>query len=68
MLTTLAATLLTIATASPAATTTQGTTANASAFGRVGTGTLATALPTPGAWVLMGLGGVALIRSRGDKR
>ncbi len=63
MLTALATTLLTIATASPV------TPAPAtSAFSREGTGTLATVLPTPGAWTLMGLGAVALVRSRrGDR-
>lgn len=66
MLTAIAATLLTITTATPAATT--PSTANLNAFSKTGTTTLATALPTPGAWALMGMGGLALIRSRRDKR
>jgi MYXO-CTERM domain-containing protein len=68
MLTAIAATLLTITTATPAAAPANTPTANVSGFSKSGTTTLATALPTPGAWALMGMGGLALIRSRRDKR
>lgn len=63
MLTALAATLLTISTASPAMTVEPAAT-NAAAVSETGTSTLATVMPTPGAWTLMGMGGLALIRAR----
>jgi MYXO-CTERM domain-containing protein len=64
MITALAATLLTITTAAVPAQQSQ-TVAPAVHSGAY---TLSTMMPTPGAWALMGMGGVALIRSRRDKR
>ncbi|HYD01988.1 MAG TPA: hypothetical protein VEB22_12240 [Phycisphaerales bacterium] len=69
MLTTVAASLLSITTAAPVA-----PAAIASGVQRQEpvpssvTTTLAAALPTPGAWALMGLGGLALMRARREKR
>ncbi|HZW07002.1 MAG TPA: hypothetical protein VFF65_07750 [Phycisphaerales bacterium] len=67
---TAAAMLLSIATAAPvapAAATPTGADAPERSPSRLTT-TLAAALPTPGAWALMGLGGLALVRARRAKR
>lgn len=63
MLTTLAATLLTLASVNPAA---PATTASASPVVESAqtTSTLAAVMPPPGAWALMGMGGLALLRAR----
>ncbi len=67
MLTTLAATLLTLASVNPTA-----PSANPGAAAAVEatqtSSTLAAVMPTPGAWTLMGMGGLALLRARRVKR
>lgn len=67
MLTTLAATLLTLASVDPAAP--SATSGAAAAVDSTQTSsTLAAVMPTPGAWTLMGMGGLALLRARRVKR
>ena len=66
MLTAVAATLLTITTAAPVVAPSDA--AKGTKVTPERAGTLATALPTPGAWALMGMGGLALIRARRVKR
>lgn len=70
MMTVVAATLLTLATVGPDASAAGAPSAKpaASSNGIKATSTLATALPTPGAWALMGMGGLALVRARRVKR
>ena len=74
MMTAATVTLLTIASFAPVASAAPGAETDSTAApvvdsvaGKLGS-TLATALPTPGAWTLMGLGGLALIRARRVKR
>jgi MYXO-CTERM domain-containing protein len=70
MMTVITATLLTIATVSPAASaaTEAAEPRNGAAEAMKAPSTLAAAFPPPGAWALMGMGGLALIRARRLKR
>jgi len=63
MLTALATTLLAVATAAP-----QPPAQTRPVAAPVAATTLATVLPPPGAWALMGMGCVALIRARRTKK
>lgn len=68
MLTALAATMLTISTAALPTPPAAAAAPVAATAGARGAWTLSTVMPTPGSWALMGMGGLALIRSRRDKR